>query len=92
MDSLKNRVFIILISFCFLTTTLFSYSKGYELCKKLKLKPQTKASKQWERILSNSNNLSSIGASQLSDDELELLKEYLVEYAADSQNATVPGK
>jgi hypothetical protein len=51
-----------------------------------------KASKQWERIFSDSQKMNLLKINQLSPTEKKLLKEYLMANAADSDRATLPGR
>jgi hypothetical protein len=88
---LNNKYIITLFLSSILTSSVFG-ANGEELCKQLKINPSEKASKQWERFISNPEKLKSIGASDLSSEELDSLKEYLIEHAADSDTSTVPGK
>lgn len=89
---MNNKFIISLFLTSVLTSSMFAAANGEALCKKLKLNPAEKAGKQWEKVISNPEKLKSIGASQLSDDDLDALKAYLVDHAADSDQPTVPGK
>lgn len=64
---------------------------GAELAKELKLNPSSKAIIQWERMFDNPKQLERIGADKLSGDEQKSLKEYLIKYAADSDQPAAAG-
>ena len=57
----------------------------------LKLIPASKAVVQWERVFSSESRMKRYHMNQLSPDVQELLKQYLIEHAADSSQPMVPG-
>jgi len=57
----------------------------------LKLIPASKAIVQWERVFSSESRMKRYHIDQLSPDVQLLLKEYLIEHAADSSQPMVPG-
>ncbi len=62
-----------------------------ELARELKLYPGTKAKIQWKRIFSSESKLEKYGLDSLDEEEREALKNYLMLYAADSDQPIVPG-
>ena len=64
---------------------------GESLAKKLQLIPGTKASIQWKRIFKSAQKRKRYGLDTLSQEQLRLLKRYLIEHAADSPKPIVPG-
>jgi len=62
-----------------------------EAARELKLYPGTKAKIQWQRIFSSENKLKKYGLDGLDKQEREALKNYLMQYAADSDQPIVPG-
>ena len=61
------------------------------VCKQMKLVPASKAIVQWERVFSSEARKKRYHIDQLSPEVQELLKEYLIEHAADSSQPMVPG-
>ena len=57
----------------------------------MKLVPASKAIVQWERVFSSESRKKRYGIDQLSPDVQILLKDYLIEHAADSSQPMVPG-
>ena len=57
----------------------------------LKLIPASKAIVQWERVFSSEKRKQRYHIDQLSPEVQLLLKEYLIEHAADSSQPMVPG-
>lgn len=77
-----------LISLC--AVTLNAY-KIEQLASNLKLYAGTKAIVQWERIFSSPRHMKRYKIDSLSQDVRDELKEYLIEYAADSEQPMIPG-
>jgi len=78
----------------FLLIVTVSYAQneaGENLAKELHLIPGSKASIQWKRIFKSPNKQKRYRLTQLSQKELEALKKYLIEHAADSPKPIVPG-
>jgi len=57
----------------------------------LKLIPASKAIVQWERVFSSEKRKQRYHIDQLTPDVQLLLKEYLIDHAADSSQPMVPG-
>ena len=57
----------------------------------LKLIPASKAVVQWERVFSSESRMTRYHIDQLSPEVQEMLKQYLIEHAADSSQPMVPG-
>jgi hypothetical protein len=87
---LKKNIIIAFAASVVLATS--ANASGESTCKSLGLNPSSKAGKQWEKIFSSTDKLKSIGADKLSMPELNDLKIYLINHAADSDHPTVPGK
>jgi len=62
-----------------------------KVCKELKLVPASKAIVQWERVFSSEYRKSNYRIDQLTPDEQKMLKTYLLQHAADSNQPMVPG-
>ena len=62
-----------------------------EVCLELKLVPASKAIVQWERVFSSETRKARYHINQLSPEVQELLKQYLIDHAADSSQPMVPG-
>lgn len=75
-----------------LTFAVAAMADGKGSAKKLGLEASSKASKQWERVFANPDKIKEIGADKLSTQEQTELKKYLIDYAADSDHPSVPGK
>ena len=61
------------------------------ISKELKLIPASKAIVQWERVFSSEKRKQRYHIDQLTPDVQLLLKEYLIDHAADSSQPMVPG-
>jgi hypothetical protein len=72
--------------------SLLFAKNGMEIAHIYGLNAVAKASKQWERIFSDSQKMNLLKINQLSPTEKKLLKEYLMANAADSDRATLPGR
>ena len=62
-----------------------------EVSNELKLIPASKAIVQWERVFSSESRKKRFNIDQLSPEVQGLLKEYLINHAADSSQPMVPG-
>lgn len=62
-----------------------------KVCKELKIVPASKAIVQWERVFSSDKRKQRYRIDQLSPAVQELLKDYLIQHAADSSQPMVPG-
>ena len=62
-----------------------------DVSNELKLIPASKAVVQWERVFSSEKRKRRYHIDQLSPDVQLLLKEYLIDHAADSSQPMVPG-
>lgn len=82
-----NRLFFLLVALA----VALSAKSGKEIAKELKLNPASKATIQWERMFSNPKRLARIGAEGLSEQEQKELKEFLIKYAADSDQPAAAG-
>ena len=85
---LKSLVFVFL-----LLSSLYADSSANitDVSSELKLIPASKAIVQWERVFSSESRKKRYHIDQLSPDVQLLLKEYLIEHAADSSQPMVPG-
>ena len=75
-----------------LTFAISAMADGKSTAKQLGLEASGKASKQWERVFGNPDKIKEIGADKLAMVELNELKKYLIDHAADSDHPSVPGK
>ena len=82
-------IFYILTLSLFITTTYADTTVN--LATSLKLYGGTKAKVQWERIFSSKRRMVKYNLDTLSIEELENLKNYLINHAADSEQPIVPG-
>ncbi len=80
----------IVLLLCVAGTLCFAKS-GKELAEELKIEAGSKAIVQWERMFENKKRLGKIGAENLSDADLQALKEYLIKHAADSDQPAAAG-
>jgi len=62
-----------------------------KICTDLGLIPAAKAVVQWERVFSSERRIKKYKLDSLSSSEQKLLKEYLIQHAADSNQPMVPG-
>ena len=83
--------FLVLV-FLFGSTAFASHNDSIaDVCKQMNLVPASKAIVQWERVFSSEARKKRYHIDQLSPEVQELLKEYLIEHAADSSQPIVPG-
>jgi len=85
-----KKIFIWLLA-SFFAISLAAAKSGAELAKELKLNPASKAIVQWERVFGNEKQLARIGADKLTPAEQKELKDYLIKYAADSDQPAAAG-
>lgn len=84
-----KAVWMMLASLLFIS---FAYgAAGEELAVKLGIDPASKAMKQWERVFTKQRYMVRLGIDKLTDEEKEILKEYLFDHAADSDRPTAAG-
>lgn len=70
----------------------FAYgAAGEELAARLGIDPSSRAIKQWERVFDTPRKMARYGIDKLSEQETELLKEYLLDHAADSDRPIAAG-
>ena len=79
-----------LLLFSIMIVFLFANS-GKQLAIKLHINPSSKAIKQWERIFKKKKKQKKYGIDKLSDSEKEVLKKYLINHAADSDQPESAG-
>jgi len=84
---LKYILMLMLLS----TSLLASNTNAKLLAKKFSLSAGSKASIQWERVFSSQRHLKKYKLNSLSQNELKILKKYLIKHAADSDQPTIPG-
>ena len=83
---------ILLVFFIYGTLLYANHEDSIEnICFELKLIPASKAVVQWERVFSSESRKRRYHIDQLSPEVQELLKQYLIEHAADSSQPMVPG-
>ncbi len=80
-----------IILFCIFFQTLYASSEAISLIKELKLIPGNKATIQWERIFKKERKMKKYGIDKLSSTQKEILKKYLINHAADSDQPMVAG-
>lgn len=84
-----KAVWMVLASLLFVS---FAYgAAGKDLAARLGIDPSAKAIKQWERIFDTPRKMARYGFDKLSEEDMELLKKYLLDHAADSDQPTVAG-
>jgi len=82
---------MIAIATLFFTVSLFG-SSGADLASQLGLDASTKVTKQWERIFKSKRKMKKRGLDKLSAGDLSVLKEYLINNAADADSAESAGR
>ena len=87
MRMYKKRLFMIYCMFSLLSL----HASGVDIAKRLHLVAGKKAIVQWERIFKNERKMKRYGIDKLSPEERKLLKQYLLDHAADSDHPTVAG-
>ncbi len=86
---MKKYLFIFFI--CSLAFAEANNKTGKKLASDLNLIPGAKASIQWKRIFSSPKRLKKYNLDKLSKNELNALKDFLIDHAADSPKPLVPG-
>jgi hypothetical protein len=84
-----TKVFLILV-----LLSSFSFAKdlqGAKIAKELGLRAGSKAIIQWERVFKSPRKKKRLKINNLSKEEQEALKEYLIRHAIDSDHPTVAG-
>ncbi len=77
----------------FIPVALFaSHISGEELAKKLRLSAGEKAILQWERIFKYEKKKKRYKIDQLTQEEQNALKNYLIDHAIDSDHPTIAGE
>ncbi len=85
-----KRLSVIVATLLF--STVFLQGKtGKELARELRINPASKAIIQWERYFKSPKRLKRLGADKLSNKEQEILKKFLIKYAADSDQPAAAG-
>lgn len=82
---------VLVLAFLFLVNAAVFGKSGRDLARELDINPATKAIIQWERYFSNPKRLKRLGADKLNPQELQALKEYLIQHAADSDQPAAAG-
>lgn len=86
-----EKLVTLLILLFLISPAFASQSHGEALAKQLELIPGTKASIQWKRIFKSEQKRRRYGLDTLSQEQLRVLKRYLLKHAADSPKPIVPG-
>ena len=85
------KLFHLFVLFFFITTLNANESRAIDLAKSLQLSAGSKAIVQWERIFASPKKMKRYKIDQLSQEEQEILKEYLIDHAIDSDKPTIAG-
>jgi hypothetical protein len=72
-------------------SSLYAVSNAKVLSNKLHINPASKASIQWERIFSKQRKMKRFGIDKLTQDEKMILKLYLINHSADSDQPEMAG-
>lgn len=72
------------------SVTIFA-NEGYELVKELNLNPASKVKRQWNRVFKREVKMKEYGIDKLTSEQKEVLKEYLLDHAADSDHPEKAG-
>lgn len=83
-----NKIIILIV---FSISLLTAQESGHNLAKKLKIYPASKASNQWKKIFDTPHRLKRYKIDTLSTQEQKILKEYLINHAADSDLPQMAG-
>ena len=83
--------FLVLIFILFTNVYGDKNNSMEHVCSELNLIPASKAIVQWERVFSSEKRMHRYHIDQLSPNVQLLLKEYLINHAADSSQPMVPG-
>jgi len=84
------KLFIVLF-FLSISSLFASESHAQALAKKLHLSAGSKAIVQWERIFQSERKMKRYHIDSLSPEDREILKEYLINHAIDSDKPTIAG-
>jgi len=84
------KLFILLFLFS-IRNLLAGDSYAAALAQKLQLSAGSKAIVQWERIFQSDKKMKRYHIDTLSKEEREILKEYLINHAIDSDKPTIAG-
>ncbi len=84
------KVKIVLISLLLVFESMFALTPK-QLAQKLSLSPASKAMKQWERVFKSERKMKRYKIDSLSNKEKKILKEYLINHAADSDTPEFAG-
>jgi hypothetical protein len=85
------KLFRLFVLFFFVTILNASESRAIALAKSLHLSAGSKAIVQWERIFASPRKMKRYKIDQLSQEDREILKEYLIDHAIDSDKPTIAG-
>jgi alkyl hydroperoxide reductase subunit AhpC len=83
-----KKIMVVLV--LFFSVSLFA-NTGKSLANSLGISASSKASSQWKRIFKKEKKMKKYGIDKLSDSDKALLKEYLMNHAADSDNPEAAG-
>ncbi len=83
-----KKLIVIIALLC--SISVFANS-GKTIAADLKLSASSKASKQWIRVFKKAKKMKKYGIDALSDEDKNVLKEYLVNHAADSDTPEAAG-
>jgi hypothetical protein len=83
----------VLFSFILFTAVLYANTEltGQRLANTLGINAASKAIMQWERVFKNQHKMKRYKINTLPKKDQEILKEYLINHAIDSDNPTVAG-
>jgi len=85
------KLFLLCVIFFFISSLDASESRALMLAESLHLSAGSKAIVQWERIFASPKKMKRYKIDQLSQEEQEILKEYLIDHAIDSDKPTIAG-
>ena len=85
-----KQILKMVLAIAFISGTLFA-NNGQEIAKKLNLQAGTKAIKQWERVFKKDRKMKKYGIDKLTEADKNILKEYLINHAADSDRPAAAG-
>ena len=81
---------LIAIIALFFTVSMFA-ADGKSIANELGLSASSKASAQWKRVFKKTKKMKKYGIDKLSDGDKSLLKDYLMNHAADSDTPEAAG-
>jgi len=82
---------LLILTFIFYSNLNANEDMARNLVYKLSLSAGSKAVKQWERIFTSMKKMKRYKIDQLDSNEREVLKDYLIDHAIDSDQPTVAG-